>query len=232
MYIFNIRTNILFGWLFSFTSHSRIFHLYGDVTITDNTGVSSLVYMQLSANFMVVTTILFAHTTSLWDTCCMICNKPFLTHWAWHGSYRLPNLKIRLTAGLTDWKVMLTPPWHLIPPLVISGIHVSLICIVDCSIYLIWTLILTADFSFSWLDTLILTADCSVCQIWTYWFWHWLLKWGSQLVWPVDRRCLLLLFTWSTSDIFRGPCLPILWVVFRTGLTRMITVRCLCHFNQ
>jgi hypothetical protein len=37
--------------------------------------------------FMVVTTILFAHTTSLRATCCLICLipivKPFLTHWSW-----------------------------------------------------------------------------------------------------------------------------------------------------
>jgi hypothetical protein len=51
------------------------------------TGVSSfncLVYRQLSANFMVVTTILFTHTTFLWATCCLICfipiGKSFLTH--------------------------------------------------------------------------------------------------------------------------------------------------------
>jgi hypothetical protein len=38
---------------------------------------------QLSANFMVVKTILFTHTTFLWATCCLICFitivKPFLT---------------------------------------------------------------------------------------------------------------------------------------------------------
>jgi hypothetical protein len=42
-----------------------------------------LVYRQLSANLMVVTTILFAHTTFLWATCCLTCFipivKPFLT---------------------------------------------------------------------------------------------------------------------------------------------------------
>jgi hypothetical protein len=36
---------------------------------------------------MVVTTILFAHTTFLWATCCLKCFipivKPFLTHWSW-----------------------------------------------------------------------------------------------------------------------------------------------------
>jgi hypothetical protein len=34
--------------------------------------VKCLVYRQLSANFMVVTTILFAHTTFLWVTCCLM----------------------------------------------------------------------------------------------------------------------------------------------------------------
>jgi hypothetical protein len=42
-----------------------------------------LAYKQLSANFMVITTILFTHTTFLWATCCLICFitivKPFLT---------------------------------------------------------------------------------------------------------------------------------------------------------
>jgi hypothetical protein len=42
-----------------------------------------LAYRHLSANFMVVTTILFTQTTFLWATCCLICFitivKPFLT---------------------------------------------------------------------------------------------------------------------------------------------------------
>jgi hypothetical protein len=52
-------------------------------------GFNCLVYRQFSANFMVVTvkTILFAHTTFLWATCCLICFipivNPFLAHWSW-----------------------------------------------------------------------------------------------------------------------------------------------------
>jgi hypothetical protein len=46
-------------------------------------GFKCLAYRQLSANFMVVTTTLFTHTTFLWATCCVICFitivKPFLT---------------------------------------------------------------------------------------------------------------------------------------------------------
>jgi hypothetical protein len=49
-------------------------------------GFNCLVYLQLSA-FMVVTTILLAHTTFLWTTCCLICFilivELFLTHWSW-----------------------------------------------------------------------------------------------------------------------------------------------------
>jgi hypothetical protein len=50
-------------------------------------GFNCLVYRQLSANYMVVTTILFVNTTFLWATCCLICFiqivQPFLTHWSW-----------------------------------------------------------------------------------------------------------------------------------------------------
>jgi hypothetical protein len=83
-------------------------------------GFNFLVYRLLSANFMVVTTILFAHTTFRWTTCCLICFipivKPFLTHWS--CPYRLSNLEIGLTAGVTGQQGMLTPLWHLIPPVV------------------------------------------------------------------------------------------------------------------
>jgi hypothetical protein len=103
-----------------------------------------LVYRQLSANFMVVTTVLFAHTTFLWATCYLICFipivKPFLTHciervnWAHGGCYRS-------------------------------------------------------------------TRDA----------------YSSMAPDP-------------TSDIFRGPCTPILWYVFPIGLMRLITDRYFCHF--
>jgi hypothetical protein len=33
----------------------------------------------------------------------------------------------------------------------------------------------------------------------------------------------------STSDIFRGPCTPILWFVFPVGRMWLITVRYFCH---
>jgi hypothetical protein len=46
---------------------------------------------------------------------------------SWHTdldyeSYRLSNVEIGLTAGVTDQQGMLTPPWHLIPPLICTPI--------------------------------------------------------------------------------------------------------------
>ena len=41
-----------------------------------------------------------------------------------YGSYRLSNLDIGLTVGLTVQQGMLTPPWHLMPPLIYSDIRV------------------------------------------------------------------------------------------------------------
>jgi hypothetical protein len=96
-----------------------------------------LAYRQLSANFMVVITILFTHTTFLWATCCLICFitivKLFFTltlttvHTVTdldYGSYRLPNLEKGLIAGVIDRQGMLTPPWHLIPSLIYSEVRV------------------------------------------------------------------------------------------------------------
>jgi hypothetical protein len=87
-------------------------------------GFNYLVYRQLSANVMVVTTTLFAHTAFLWAKCCRICFipiiTPFLTHWSW---LRLVPF-IRLTAGVTRQQGMLTPPWHLITPLIYSEVRV------------------------------------------------------------------------------------------------------------
>jgi hypothetical protein len=34
------------------------------------------------------------------------------------GLFHLPNLEMGLTAGVSGWQRMVTPPWHLIPPLV------------------------------------------------------------------------------------------------------------------
>jgi hypothetical protein len=51
-----------------------------------------------------------------------------LSH-SWHtdldyGSYRFSNVEIGLTAGVTGQQEMLTPPWHLIPPLIYSEVLV------------------------------------------------------------------------------------------------------------
>jgi hypothetical protein len=43
-----------------------------------HSGFKILVYRQLSANFMIVTTIVFAHTTFLWALCSLICFIPIV----------------------------------------------------------------------------------------------------------------------------------------------------------
>jgi hypothetical protein len=48
---------------------------------------------------------------------------------SWHtdldyGSYRLSNVEIRLTAGVTGQQRMLNLPWHLIPPLIYSEVRI------------------------------------------------------------------------------------------------------------
>jgi hypothetical protein len=87
-------------------------------------GFNCLVYRQLSSNFKVVTTILFAHTTFLWATCCLICFIPIVKLFLTHGSFNLFKMKIGLTAGVTGQQGMLTPPWHLISPLIYSEVRV------------------------------------------------------------------------------------------------------------
>ena len=57
-----------------------------------------------------------------WVKCCLMCFiaivKPFFTHWFDYGLFRLPDQDYGLTAGVTGQQGMLTPPRHLIPPLV------------------------------------------------------------------------------------------------------------------
>jgi hypothetical protein len=67
-------------------------------------------------------------TTFRWATCCLICFitifKPFLTHDLDYGSYRLPNLEMGLTVDVTGQQGILTPPRHLILPLIYSEVRV------------------------------------------------------------------------------------------------------------
>jgi hypothetical protein len=124
---------------------------------------------------MVVTKILFAHTTFLWATCCRICFIPivklFLTPWSWLRVVLFIWCGNRTHGGCDrstgDAYSSMTPdptsgfsrgPCK---PDFYSGLFH----------YLNWTLILTADFSFTWLGVLILTADCSLYLTWTHWFW-------------------------------------------------------------
>jgi hypothetical protein len=49
--------------------------------------------------------------------------------------------------GVTCQQRMFTPPRHMVLPFVFPGVRVSLIFTMDYSVYLIWELIVTADFS-------------------------------------------------------------------------------------
>jgi hypothetical protein len=108
-----------------------------------------LAYRQLSANFMVVTTILFTHTT-------------FGPHAVW------------------------------------------------CFITIVKTFL-----------TLILTTVYTVYLIW---------KKGSRRVCRSTGDAYSSMAPDPTSYIFRGPCTPILWIVFPIGLMRLNTVCYICHF--
>jgi hypothetical protein len=65
-------------------------------------------------------------------------------------------------AGATGRQGVLTPPRHLIPPLVFPGVRVSLVFTVGYSIYLTGHWFWLRIFPFTWLGVLILTAACSV----------------------------------------------------------------------
>jgi hypothetical protein len=70
---------------------------------------------------ILTTQILFFHKIfqKIADTVTKICMDIYD-----YGSYRLPNLEKGLTAGVIDQQGMLTPPWHLIPPLIYSEVRV------------------------------------------------------------------------------------------------------------
>jgi hypothetical protein len=137
------------------------------------------------------------------------------------------------TEGMTGQQRMFTPPRHLILPLVLPDVRASPIFTMDYSIYLILTLVLTADFSVLldgthrfWLQIVPFT-----------WFWHAdfdcrSLEWGAGRVWPVSRGCLLLLGTWSYLRICRGSVLPytrfcnclLITITFYTLLTSLFCI--------
>jgi hypothetical protein len=124
---------------------------------------------------------------------------------SWHtdldyGSYRLSNVEIGLTAGVTGQQgcLLLHDTWS--NPT--SGVSRGP-CKPDFDYelfhYLNWTLILTAYFSLTWQGVLILTADCSVYLIWTHWFWLLIFMFDmGRMAGATGRQGMLLLHgTWS-----------------------------------
>jgi hypothetical protein len=116
MFEVKIRT-----WLF------HLLHRWNQISWSHR-GFNCLVYRQLSTNFMVVTTILFAHTTFVWATCCLICFipivKPFLTHWSWLQVVPIIERGNRAHGGCDQSTGDAYSPWYLIPPLIYSEVRV------------------------------------------------------------------------------------------------------------
>jgi hypothetical protein len=122
---------------------------------------------------------LFAIINYHWPICWMICFIQFVRlsfqYWLWR---RVIPYTWRM-AGVTGQQRMLTLPRHLILPLVLAEVRVSLLFTVDYSMYFIWTLVLTADFS--------------ILPDWTHRFWliDWLIDYlrfyvplkNSSLIW-------------------------------------------------
>jgi hypothetical protein len=114
---------------------------------------------------MVVTTILFAHTTFLWATCCLICFipivKPFLTHWSW---LRVIPFIERGNGAHGGCDRSIGDAYSSMAPDPTSGVSRGP-CKPDvyCGLfhYLNWTLwFWLRIFPFTWLGALIVTADC------------------------------------------------------------------------
>jgi hypothetical protein len=61
----------LFQYARAFLTYVKF--LVRGIPLTSNMGFNCLIHRQFSASFIVVTMILFAHTTFLWATCCLIC---------------------------------------------------------------------------------------------------------------------------------------------------------------
>jgi hypothetical protein len=162
-----------------------------------------------------------------------------------YGSDRLPDLELGLTAGVTGRQVMLTPPRHLIPPLVFPGVHVNVIVTVGHSMYL-------TNFMFTWPGTLILTADCSVyltghidfdCGLfclrdWAHWFWLRivLFTWLGTLILTTDCSVYLTRYIDFDRGLF---CLPDWihwfwpWTVLFTWLgTLILTTDCSVYLTR
>jgi hypothetical protein len=60
---------------------------------------------------------------ALWYVSCQSLSRSLHSD-LYYGSCCLSNLEIGLTAGVSGRQGMLTPPRHLIPPLIYSEIHV------------------------------------------------------------------------------------------------------------
>jgi hypothetical protein len=109
------------------------------------------------------------------------------------GYIRIHDNATGLTAGVTGRQGMLTLPRHLIPPLMIPRVRVSPIFTVDCTIYLIWTLVLTADFPLFCTHFDFTDFDC------THWFLLWIVPFAC--CWHTDLATDFLFEIGLTADV-------------------------------
>jgi hypothetical protein len=154
----------------------------------------------------------------------------------WHinldyGTYRLSNLEMLPTAGVTGQQGMLTPPWQLILPL--PGVHPNLIFTVDYSITWTGNWFWLRIFLFTWLSVLILTADCTVYLIWTHWFWLLLFTFDMGCTaGAIDRQGMFTLLWYFIPPLIFSEVRvrPFSNLCFLYDLWDWYTVRYFCHF--
>jgi hypothetical protein len=74
---------------------------------------------------------------AVWYAACQLLIKPFLKHWSWLWPYRLSNVEIGFTAGVTGQQGILTP--H-----IIKGPHVHPFS----DLYFLWDWLLILSFPY------------------------------------------------------------------------------------
>jgi hypothetical protein len=105
-----------------------------------------VIVWQLYAVFVVVTTILFAHTAFLWATCSLIYSyQPLSRSWRTdldYGSYCLPNLEIGLLAvwPVNNGCLLLLGTWSHLWCIQRSVFAHSAICIWDWLLFVIYAI--------------------------------------------------------------------------------------------
>jgi hypothetical protein len=145
------KCGTMIDWLniYCFTSRSRIFHLYEDVTIAgeglQNLGLCSALRAFEQRGIFIVPHLLW-HDTSVFRChprtapfICLLqhawgCREPILTR-ILTGRGKMKDYNQKMNTSVVEWlqthwiwvtgqNGMLIPPWHLIPPLIYSAVRI------------------------------------------------------------------------------------------------------------